>query len=550
MFKVFPSRTPLLALGILCAVLFFWQLGAYSLFNETEAKQAEIARQIWVQQNWITPYYNGEVYFDKPILLHWLMAIAIALVGLNEWAVRLPSAIAATVLVLATYGYISRLESHRVGWLTALFLAANPFTFALGRTGQHDMVLVCFWAIALYSWYVGYVTGRRGAYLLFFGAMALATLAKGPLAIVLGGLTIGGFVAWVGRWRTLVEMPWGWGGVIFGAIVLPWYGLMTTIHGWTFIAQFLGYNNVDRFLRPNLQQSAPVYFYGLLLAAGFFPWHGLLPAIALAPNRWHQWHPAHWRRISAQGQLPLFMGIWLGGVVGFMSIAATKLPWYVYPGVPPLAYLCARGWDAYSRWPGRTLAWQLWAIAAIYAAGAAGLVWLPQRFADVPVVQEIAATRVPYLWALVFAVNAVVVALSGYHRRIRLAAVSSAIAFTLIALTIVNPFMPALDRAALAAKTEPIVRTLRQAVHNDNPEVVPIALGIKDPTFNFYSRIDKIRRIDNPKDLVQLLKGGKPLLIITRQKVLREMDLDISHKKPLVSAGDYWLFRVPSGSDA
>ena len=544
--KVVSSQVCTVGLLVLCTILFFWHLDAYSLFNETEAKQAEIARQIWVRQDWLTPYYNGEAYFDKPILLHWLMALAIPLVGVNEWAVRLPSAIAATALILTTWAFVRHIRGDRVALLTSTFLAANPFTLTLGRTGQHDMLLTSFLAIALYSWFMGYATGQTWGYLGFFGAIALATLAKGPLAIVLSGLTLVGFIAWIGRWSIFWRMPWLKGGLIFGAIVLPWYGLVIRVNGWTFVEQFLGYNHVDRFLRPNLQQSAPAYFYIALFAIGLFPWNGLLPSVLLERLRWQYLQPAFWRRTNPKDQLIPFMVIWLVGVAGFMSAAATKLPWYVFPGVPALAYLCALSWEAYLCAPRRTLSWQLWGIAGLYLMGAALVVWIPQEFGDVEIIQAISATGVLSFWVSVTVGTALIVGLGAYWHQVVWSCWGCAISFILIALSVVNPFMPVLDRTALAAEIQPIVEALQQEVEEKGSEVLPVALKLKAPTLNFYSRIDVIKRVEFREGFLTLRRDHpERILLITEQKTLRELNLMLPDAVLIEKANDYVLLELP-----
>jgi 4-amino-4-deoxy-L-arabinose transferase-like glycosyltransferase len=89
-----------LGLAVICWVAFLWHLGSTGLVDETEPLFAEAARQMTVTGDWITPYFNGETRFDKPPLVYWLMAIGYNLIGVNEWAVRLPSAISAIALTV------------------------------------------------------------------------------------------------------------------------------------------------------------------------------------------------------------------------------------------------------------------------------------------------------------------------------------------------------------------------------------------------------------------------------------------------------------------
>ncbi len=81
-------------------IAFLWNLGNTGLIDETEPLFAEASRQITVTGDWITPYFNGVTRFDKPILIYWCQAIAYKLIGVNSWAVRLPSALAAIALTV------------------------------------------------------------------------------------------------------------------------------------------------------------------------------------------------------------------------------------------------------------------------------------------------------------------------------------------------------------------------------------------------------------------------------------------------------------------
>ena len=112
-----------IGLILICGLVFLWNLGTVGLVDETEPLFAEAARQMTVTGNWITPYFNQETRFDKPPLVYWLMAVGYQVLGVNEWAVRLPSAMAAIVLtitiflILRSFGFLpnkNNLKTHPV----------------------------------------------------------------------------------------------------------------------------------------------------------------------------------------------------------------------------------------------------------------------------------------------------------------------------------------------------------------------------------------------------------------------------------------------------
>ena len=542
-FKQVSQRTLLIAIALLllCVLLFFWQLGSYSLFNITEAKQAEIARQIWVRQDWLTPIYNSEeIYFDKPILLHWLMALGYALFGLNEWAVRLPSAVAALVLILSTWGFTAVFTHQRVALLTATLLVANPLTFALGRMGQHDMLLTAFLAVALYSWYWAYSSQRTSGYLAFWGFLALAFMAKGPVALVLCALTLIPFGLWTGCWREQLRvMPWGRGLLIFAAIALPWYALVIWVNGWEFFDQAFFYNNVDRFLSPNQNQSGPWWYYLPVALIGFFPWVGLIPA-ALA-SRQASLKPGR----SPQQQLSLFMAIWFFSGLIFMSFAATKLPWYIYPGFPGFAFLCAQAWEQLIRQPGRWLKPSLGVLSLIYGGLAIALAMVP-RFLDDPALQDVLQTSgISHFWAVLYAIAAIGLGFSAIRQKALWAWLISLTTFSLTAFTAIQQ-LPQLDQRVLDGQLIPIAQILQQETCDTCPTDSVVAFGAVQPSLNFYSRLSHIPRLKEPWQVRQHLRQPQRILLVTHNPTVQAAGLDLSAYQPTYETPEFRLFIIPS----
>ena len=186
---------------------FFWNLGSTGLIDETEPLFAEAARQMTVTGDWITPFFNGETRFDKPPLIYWLMAIAYSALGVNEWAVRLPSAIAAMGLVslgfytLWSFGVQSPQEGVQSPPSSANFkerpnllcaglgcalMALNLETIVWARLGISDMLLTGCMAGALKAFFLGYAQPSKPAvqarwYLACYILLALAVLTKEQL---------------------------------------------------------------------------------------------------------------------------------------------------------------------------------------------------------------------------------------------------------------------------------------------------------------------------------------------------------------------------------
>ncbi len=155
-------------------VAYWWNLGSIGLIDETEPLFAEASRQMFVTGDWITPFFNGETRFDKPVLIYWCQAIAYAIMGVNEWAVRLPSAIAAMAVISLTFytlqwhlakedelEQVSRpTRRYLTAAVAAAVLAFNPEMIVWGRTGVSDMLLTGCIASGLLCFFLGYAGGR------------------------------------------------------------------------------------------------------------------------------------------------------------------------------------------------------------------------------------------------------------------------------------------------------------------------------------------------------------------------------------------------------
>ncbi len=350
---------------------FFWKLGGVGLVDETEPLFAEAARQMWVTRDWITPYFNDATRFDKPPLIYWLMAIAYQMFGVNEFAVRLPSALAAIALMIMGFYVLQRFgnttlkgaadgeqvpaaaspqsaKSWLTAWIGASAIAINVQTIAWGRIGVSDMVLSGCMGTALLAFFCGYTQPRQPLhqarwYLAVYTLLGLAVLAKGPVGLVIPSLIIGAFLLYTGNFSTgLRELRVWKGAAIIGIITLPWYVAVTWLNGQDFIEDFFGYHNFERFTSVVNHHAAPWYFYFGVVLVGFIPWSIYLP-VAIAQTRF--WQRQRWQNQPRHQQLGLFALVWFAVIFLFFTVAVTKLPSYVIPLIPAAAILVALLWS-------------------------------------------------------------------------------------------------------------------------------------------------------------------------------------------------------------
>jgi 4-amino-4-deoxy-L-arabinose transferase-like glycosyltransferase len=575
----------ILWLSVVGWLAYGWNLGNVGLVDETEPLFAEASRQMLVTGDWITPYFNGETRFDKPALIYWFQAIAYALIGVNEWAVRLPSALAA-IGVMALVFYIvqwyfaqkdelEQFSSPTRRYLTAAIAAAvtalNPEMIIWGRTGVSDMLLTGCIASALLCFFRGYGGSETGGnslrslmpnnwYLAFYVLIAGGILTKGPVGIVLPGIIIGVFLLYVGQLRTVIrEMRLFLGLVIIFALSAPWYVLVTLRNGDSYINSFFGYHNIERFTEVVNGHSAPWYFYFVIVLLLFAPYSVYLP---LAMVRLKFWQRSHWQKQTRSQQFGLFAFVWFISIFSFFTIAVTKLPSYVLPLMPAAAILVALLWSDFFltheqntnstvvTYPLSFLQVSSWISVGFLSVVSVALFHLPQllgRDQAAPNFNQILQdSGIPaiggWLW-LLFAVIIAFLILRHYWHLIIGANLLGFVAFLIIVL------MPAL--LLMDQERQLPLRELSAAVVQfQQPQEEIVMVGFKKPSIVFYShkQIKFIKLTKDGIDYIQNLANeqnhSSSILLLTEKRNFFNMDLQPDNYDNLAMKGAYQLTRI------
>lgn len=568
-----------------CGVAFFWGLASTGLVDETEPLFAEAARQMYETGDWVTPFFNGTPRFDKPPLIYWCMAIAFHLWGVSEWAVRLPSAMGATVLVgfgfwtLRRFGGSSYQQPPRIepsvsdvqrqttarpsqrrllsaAVIGSTVMALQPEMLVWGRIGVSDMVLTSCMGLALLAFFWGYgqpqfPQQQRLWFLLSYGLMGLAVLAKGPVGVVLPGLIILIFLGYVGQLGVLFkECQMLSGAGIFLIVTVPWYGLVTLANGQTYLDAFFGYHNVDRFTSVVNGHAAPVYFYLLVVAIGFLPWSPFLPW-AIARLRFWQIH--RWRQQPRNQQLGLFALVWLGVIFGFFTLAVTKLPSYVLPLMPAAAVLIGLAWSDLPTRP-KLQAWGFWlsyglnllAFAVLIGAALYSPNWLGNdpAMADLPTRVRASGVmiRAAGIWggALIAGIALLI------SRQTRWLWTVNGLAFATFLLGSILPTYQLAD----TVRQQPL-RDIAQAAVTANLAAEPLFMtGFMKPSLVYYTQ-QPVTYIESVSRLRQMLQSraedeavsGTALVVGTTDEITA-LAWPAEQQTPLLKAMPYQLVRI------
>lgn len=267
----------LLALGIL---LFVVNLGGYPIYSTGEPREAIRIFDVVHGGGFVLPTQPGIGLPWKPPLMYWLGALVSALAGrVNEWTVRLPSAMLAVSGVLVCYLYVGRLFNRRSALISALILATSFEYLQSGSAARVDMTLTFFMEVAFFE-FLMVAEGLRRRWMLLYAAVAAAILAKGPIGAFLPAAVA---LIWLllerrpGRLKQLHVLR---GAVVVIIVAGGWYLSAALVGGMEFVRRQVLDENLYRLLPTHAVQEPHAhsfYYIELALIAGFMPWSAITP---------------------------------------------------------------------------------------------------------------------------------------------------------------------------------------------------------------------------------------------------------------------------------
>ncbi|BBL72493.1 ArnT family glycosyltransferase [Methylogaea oryzae] len=306
-----------------------WGLGDIPLLSLNEARRAVPIQEMLASGDWLLPRLNGQLYITKPPLFYWLGAAVAALSGgAGEWAVRLPSALAALAVLWGVYRVALDLFGRWPALFAVQILLANAGFATFARRAEIEMLLTALCSLSLLA-ALGYVAQNRSRRWLWlsYGLLGLALLTKGPVALLFVTLPLLGYALFrrdARAWQALRCVE-GWALLL--AVGASWYGAVVADLG---LDAWLGVIRGDMLgkMQGGEGVSEPFYYYLFWLLGDFAPFACLLfigPANRLR----------HWLRQPATALLlcafvlPLLM----------FSLFGDKHAKYLLPAYPALALL-------------------------------------------------------------------------------------------------------------------------------------------------------------------------------------------------------------------
>lgn len=290
-----------------------------------EARIAETAREMVVSKDWVVPHYNGELRLQKPPLTYWFTAASFKSFGISEFSARIPSALFGLLSAVLLFSWLKREISISTAANVALVLVSSFLGLRYLRSGEADVTLMFFIALACFAGFRLFETGSKILVWLLMLALGLGFLTKGPAAIAIPLLTIAGYAYSTKQLSVLKVLvnPTGLG--IFMLSAFAWYAWILLMM--PDVAQAFFSKQVDETFISGTHQQ-PVYWYLAHALEFFLPWSFLLiPAgIWCYKNR-------------PLPKIIHFSVVWLTVVFVLLTFTVNKQTQYALLFLPPIAIL-------------------------------------------------------------------------------------------------------------------------------------------------------------------------------------------------------------------
>jgi 4-amino-4-deoxy-L-arabinose transferase-like glycosyltransferase len=498
-----------IALLVLCVYLF--AASRTTLWDRDEPWYGRPAVEMIESGNYLVPTFNGQMWSDKPILYYWFVAASIRVLGPTEIACRFWSALGTAVTCLLTFAAGKRLLNARAGLWAMLILATSLMVLGTGTMALIEGVLLPLMTATMLVFIYSITSRPRWWHAVVMGGtIGLGMLAKGPMGLFpIPSIVL---ILYLSR-RTGLPIRRHFLNVIVAlvigtAVFLAWAVPVYQATNGEFFRAFVGHDVIHRTLSPleshggNFLLYLPYYLFAIII--GFFPWVVYLPGALSA---------ASGNRLGGERLRAVLIG-WIVPIPIIMTLAATKLPHYIFFVWPGLALAVAAvvAGTEHETWTKRDHYWLQWGgwLLAIPAFGAAGVLAIGPWFMPIPHLRA---------WGLASAVVLSLVAIAAmrdlHGRRFQACADLLTRGMVLLSLLLFIGVLPALE----AVKVTPPVAA---AITSQTARDVPVATyRFGEPSLNFY--VDRpIEVLRNEQAVVDWAQKSAPgVLVISKEELER-----------------------------
>ena len=339
----------LIAALLLIVTIRLLTLGGYPLTDNTEARYAEVAREMVSSGNWLTLQLHGIKFWAKPPLSTWATAGTMSLFGVNEFGSRISHFMFSLLSLWLAYLMAAGQYSRDRSLLAVFILMSSALFFVSSGAVMTDAALNLGTTLSMVSFWQAINTGRGRKNLvwgyLFFLGLAISLLAKGPVGLILTFMPLLLWTLWKKTWKTVISrIPWGSGIFLTAALSLPWF-IAAELGTPGFLKYYIIGEHWMRFTHAgwsgDLYGSAhshtrgTIWLYGLLAV---LPWSVVVPVFLLKNMKMRH---SMTRLMHDTRGWTAYLLVWALSPMLFFTLAGNILWTYVLPGLPAFALLLA-----------------------------------------------------------------------------------------------------------------------------------------------------------------------------------------------------------------
>lgn len=329
-------RLPVILLLAFTAIIFISTSFQPSLLDDADSTHAEAAKEMIERRDYVTLHVNGVRYLEKAPMIYWLVAGSFHLCGVNQFAARLPTALAIVALTWLVFVFGRWAYSEKAGLYAAAVIASCTGMFLFTRVMIPEAMLTLWFTIGHYCFLRGFFgTGReKNFYYGFYAAMALAVLTKGLIGIVFIAGPVFWFLLLTRNFSELKNMRIVTGGLLLLLIAAPWH-LLAGYRNDRFLWFYFVNEHFKRFLgtrEPKDYNRVPFASYWLLHLVWLFPWSLGLPL------GWPKHFTPFWKLLDRRTMINLYLWIQALCILIFFNLS-TSQEYYTFPVYAPLALL-------------------------------------------------------------------------------------------------------------------------------------------------------------------------------------------------------------------
>ena len=524
-----------IAAGVLCLYLLI--ASRSTLWDRDEPRYARTTVEMIQSSNYLVPTFNGDTWFDKPILIYWLMSVPVRLLGASEISCRFPAAVGTTITCLLTFFIGKRLFDVKVGLWAEIILATTLLMTVVGSAALVDGILLPL-IVGVMAVFIGWDRNRiRILDVAAVGVlMGLGMLAKGPGGVL--PVLVMVIVLWFDR-RSIGDFIRGFSGIVFSAVIaaaifLLWAIPANNATSGEFVRTFIGRHVVSWASHPMHSHGGNFFlylpYYLPVILVGFFPWILFLPgAISVVVGG-----------RAGVGKSRTLLTVWAASMFILVSIITTKLPHYILFIWPALALSVAATIAAQQnntltsrdqKWL-RSGVWFFGTAAVLIAAGLIAGPWF---------------TQVKSLRLSGAVSGIVLLAMAAVAIRFQLAEKFAHSAKTLLAGFLIF-LIPILFGVLPGLEQTKITPFISQAINTNTAADVPVAAyKFAEPSLNFYIG-RKIEKLNDKETVISWANQPQAGVLIIPADILADI-LQGSGPLPLLEIASKKGYNYSNGKE-